>query len=199
MRGGLTKREFRPGTRRGAGHDGSRLSLRVGVSTGSGVRPALTVLTAPQVQTRLTAFLPGGVMLRWCIVVAVVASTAGCAVVADSGLIVTPLAPGSGDAGRGRALIVSREANCILCHAIPETGERFMGDLAPPLSGVGTRLTSAELRTRIVNPMRYNPDTIMPAYHRTEGLVRVAAAYRGKPVLDGQQVEDVVAYLTTLK
>ena len=138
-------------------------------------------------------------MQRWWFVVAVVASTAGCAGTTDGGPIVTPLGSMPGDAGRGRALIVSRDANCILCHAIPETGERFMGDLAPPLSGVGARLTSAELRTRIVNPMRYNPDTIMPAYHRTEGLVRVAVPYRGKPVLDGQQVEDVVAYLATLK
>ena len=140
--------------------------------------------------------LPGGiaVLLTWVMT--------GCAAPSNSqgpGLITTSLGSPAGDAVRGRALLVSRDANCILCHAIPETAERFMGDLAPSLSGVGARLNAAELRTRIVDPMRYNPDTIMPAYYRTEGLQRVAPAFQGKPVLDGQQIEDVVAYLTTLK
>jgi sulfur-oxidizing protein SoxX len=56
-----------------------------------------------------------------------------------------------------------------------------------------------QLRLRIVDPGRVNPSTIMPAYYRTEGLVRVAPAWRGKPVLSAEQIEDVVAFLTTLK
>ena len=140
--------------------------------------------------------LPGcmAVLMTW-----ILAGCAGTPTSAGPELITTPLVSAAGDAARGKRLIVAREANCILCHAIPDTGERFMGDLAPPLSGVGIRLSTAELRTRIVDPMRYNPDTIMPAYYRTEGLQRVASAFSGKPVLDGQQIEDVVAYLSILK
>lgn len=95
--------------------------------------------------------------------------------------------------------MAGREANCLLCHAVPETGIRFMGDIAPPLSGIGSRLSAGQLRLRIVDQSRLNADTVMPSYYRIEGLVRVAPAYRGKPVLTAQQIEDVVAYLQTLK
>lgn len=103
------------------------------------------------------------------------------------------------DAERGRKVLVSREANCILCHAVPETGERFFGNLAPPLSGIGKRLTAAQIRARIVDPLAFNRDTIMPAYYRVEGLHRVAENLRGKPVLSAAQIEDVIAYLQTLQ
>ena len=89
--------------------------------------------------------------------------------------------------------------NCLLCHAMPFPAERFQGDLGPPLAGVGARLAEGQLRLRMVDSTRLNPDTIMPAYHRVDGLARVAAAFRGKPVLTAQQVEDVVAYLLTLR
>ncbi len=103
------------------------------------------------------------------------------------------------DSARGRALLVSRESNCILCHAAPETGERFFGNLGPPLSGVGTRLTAAQMRLRIVDPLFFNEESIMPAYYRVDGLNRVAETYRGLPVLNAAQIEDVIAYLLTLK
>lgn len=74
-----------------------------------------------------------------------------------------------------------------------------MGDLAPELSGVGARLSAAQIRLRIVDPGKLNPDTIMPAYYKTEGLQRVAPAFRGKTILTAQQIEDVVAFLVTLK
>ena len=74
-----------------------------------------------------------------------------------------------------------------------------MGDLAPDLSGVGARLSAAQIRLRIVDSSRVNPDTVMPAYFKTEGLQRVAPAFRGKTVLTAQQIEDVVAFLVTLK
>jgi len=105
-----------------------------------------------------------------------------------------------GDATRGRELIVARDpANCVLCHAVPESTVRFSGDLGPSLATVGARLTEAQLRFRIADNQRLNPATIMPSYYRVEGLERVAAAYRGKPVLTAQQIEDVVAYLRTLR
>jgi sulfur-oxidizing protein SoxX len=113
--------------------------------------------------------------------------------------ISTPLTTNTPDAERGRKILTSRESNCILCHAAPETGERFYGNLGPPLSGVGKRLSAAQLRLRIVDPLFFNKESIMPAYFRVEGLHRVAETYRGKPVLNAEQIEDVIAYLLTLK
>lgn len=110
-----------------------------------------------------------------------------------------PLVPGVGDPLRGREVISGRDGNCLLCHAVAETGVRFMGDIAPPLSGVGGRLSEGQLRLRIVDSSRLNPDTVMPSYYKVEGLVRVAPAWRDKPVLTARQIEDVIAYLKTLK
>ena len=133
---------------------------------------------------------------------------AGCAVAASPALepyrvegdaIPASLGSAIGDPARGREVMTGRDANCLLCHAVAETGVRFMGDIAPPLSGVGARLSEGQLRLRIVDQSRLNPDTVMPSYYRVDGLVRVAPAYRGKPVLTAQQVEDFVAYLKTLK
>ena len=105
-----------------------------------------------------------------------------------------------GDPSRGRAIVASRQIGlCLLCHSGPFPEERFQGNLAPDLRGAGRRWSEGQLRLRIVDPGRLNPSTIMPAYHRTEGLVRVAPAYRGKPVLSATQIEDVVAFLTTLR
>jgi L-cysteine S-thiosulfotransferase len=109
------------------------------------------------------------------------------------------LAPSQGDPLRGRQVVTGRDGNCLLCHAVPETGARQMGDLAPPLSGVGARLSAGQLRLRIVDSMQLNRDTIMPSYYRTSGLQQVAAEWRGKPILTAQQVEDTVAYLLTLR
>ena len=134
------------------------------------------------------------------------AMLAGCAA-PDGGLryelrdgeIRAPLSAAPTDAERGRKILISRDSNCILCHAAPETGERFFGNLAPPLSGVGTRLNAAQMRARIVDPLSFNRESIMPAYYRVAGLTRVAETYRGKPVLSAEQIEDVIVYLLTLK
>jgi sulfur-oxidizing protein SoxX len=105
-----------------------------------------------------------------------------------------------GDPARGRAIVVDRQVGlCLLCHGGPFPEQRFMGDLAPDLAGVGARLSEAQIRLRIVDPGKLNPATIMPAYYRTEGLQRVAPAFRGKTILTAQQIEDVVAFLATLK
>jgi sulfur-oxidizing protein SoxX len=109
-----------------------------------------------------------------------------------------PLTAAPGNAVRGREIIAGRDGNCLLCHAIPETGERFMGNVAPPLSRVGARLTAGQIRLRIVDPTLVNRDAVMPAYYRIHGLDRVAEPFRGRPILSAQQVEDVVAYLSTL-
>jgi sulfur-oxidizing protein SoxX len=106
----------------------------------------------------------------------------------------------TGNADRGRALILGREAaNCVLCHAVPEPGVRFSGNLGPPLGGVARTFSVAQLRLRVVDSTRINPTTIMPSYYRIDGLDQVAGAYRGKPILDAEQIEDIVAYLATLR
>ena len=88
---------------------------------------------------------------------------------------------------------------CLLCHSGPFPEERFQGNLAPDLSGVGARLSEGEMRLRIVDSAKINPQSIMPAYYKSEGLARVAPAYRGKTILTAEQIEDVVAYLSSLK
>ena len=123
---------------------------------------------------------------------------AGQARGADEGA--APLTAARGDPARGRALVASRQAGlCLLCHSGPFPEERFQGSLAPDLNGIGARLSEAQIRSRIVDPGRYNAGTIMPAYYRSEGLTRVAPSFRGKTILSAEQIEDVVAFLATLK
>ncbi|MBR2819323.1 MAG: sulfur oxidation c-type cytochrome SoxX [Reyranella sp.] len=106
----------------------------------------------------------------------------------------------AGDAKRGRAIVANRSVGlCLLCHSGPIAEERFQGDLAPSLAGAGARWSEGQLRLRIVDASRLNADTIMPPYYRTTGLQRVAQAFEGKTVLTAAQIEDVVAYLVTLK
>ena len=105
-----------------------------------------------------------------------------------------------GDAARGRAIVANRAVGlCLLCHSGPIAEERFQGDLAPTLAGAGSRWSAGQLRLRIVDGARLNADTIMPPYYRTTGLQRVARNFDGKTILSAAQVEDVVAYLVTLK
>jgi sulfur-oxidizing protein SoxX len=104
------------------------------------------------------------------------------------------------DPVRGRAIVANRQVGlCLLCHTGPFPEERFQGNLGPDLAGAGRRWSEGELRLRLVDPARMNPGSIMPSYQRTEGLERVAPALRGKPLLTPQQIEDVVAYLATLR
>lgn len=105
-----------------------------------------------------------------------------------------------GDPARGRAILASRQTGlCLLCHSAPLPEEKFQGTIGPDLKGAGSRYTAGQLRLRIVNSSLLDPNTIMPAYYRLDGLDRVAPAFRGKTVLSAQQIEDVVAFLTTLR
>jgi sulfur-oxidizing protein SoxX len=113
--------------------------------------------------------------------------------------IANSLTGAPGDAALGRALVLNRASTCILCHSGPFPEEKFQGDLAPDLAGSGGRWSEGQLRLRIVDASRLNPATIMPSYYRIDGLVRVGAAWRGKPILSAQQIEDIVAYLATLR
>jgi len=105
----------------------------------------------------------------------------------------------TGDAGRGRSLVVDRTSTCILCHNGPFPEQRFQGDLAPNLSGSGSRWSEGQLRLRLVDASRLNAATIMPSYYRADGFNRVGPAWRGKPILSAEQIEDIVAYLATLR
>lgn len=108
-----------------------------------------------------------------------------------------PLGP-AGDAARGRALFATRdEARCILCHAAP--GIEGGGNVGPALSGIGSRLNPDQIRLRIADITRVNAEAVMPTFHRSEGMVRVAPQFAGKPVLSAAQVEDLVAFLSTLQ
>jgi sulfur-oxidizing protein SoxX len=105
-----------------------------------------------------------------------------------------------GDPARGRALVADRyQTMCLLCHQAPIAEAKFQGDISTNLAGVAARWSTAQLRLRIVDARRLNPDSVMPSYHRVDGLRRVAAGAKDKPILSAQQVEDVVAYLGTLK
>ena len=104
----------------------------------------------------------------------------------------------AGDPARGREVFISRDqGHCVACHSA--AGIRPAGNVGPVLDGVASRLTAEQLRQCVVDITRMRPDAAMPAFHRTEGLTRVASDYRGKPVLSREQIDDVVAWLETLK
>ena len=136
--------------------------------------------------------------MSWCEACAIAFSIfVGNAFAGDS--IPASLTGAKGDPARGREIVANRQVGlCLLCHSGPFPEERFQGDLAPDLRSTA-RLTEGQIRQRIVDSTRINPQSIMPAYYRSEGLERVAPAYRGKTILTAGQIEDVVAYLTTLK
>jgi sulfur-oxidizing protein SoxX len=119
------------------------------------------------------------------------------AIVGDA--IPEPLTNTPGDAARGRALVVERTSTCILCHSGPFPEQKFQGDLAPSLAGSGSHWSEAQLRLRLVDASRLNAATIMPSYYRLDGLTRVGPSWRGKPILSAEQIEDIVAYLASLR
>lgn len=127
----------------------------------------------------------------------ILASAHAQAVVGDS--IAESLSGMPGDPVRGRAIVASRQTGlCLLCHSGPFPEERFQGNLAPELSMSVKRLSAAQLRARIVDSSRFNPDTIMPTYYKAVNLKRVGPKWIGQPILNEQEIEDVVAFLGTL-
>lgn len=121
-------------------------------------------------------------------------------VVVEGDAISVSLTGAEGDAARGREIVANRLVGlCLLCHSGPFPETPLQGTLAPDLKGAGTRWSIGQLRLRMVDSNRIVPDTIMPAYYRVDHLARVAPSFRGKPVLTAAQIEDVVAFLATLK
>lgn len=110
-----------------------------------------------------------------------------------------PLGGLKGDPARGYAVVLDRRrGNCLICHDFPIEGQPFQGEIGPPMAGVASRLSEGQIRLRLIDQSRINPETIMPPYYRVEGLRNVAAEYAGRPALDAQEIEDVVAYLMSL-
>lgn len=117
--------------------------------------------------------------------------------IADGG-IAKPLTDQPGDPARGRAIANDRQrGGCLNCHAVPNA--RSPGDLGPDLAGVAARHSVAVMRLRVVDPRKLDPESRMPAFYSLDGLTRVAKAYAGKPLLQPQEIEDVLAFLQTLK
>ncbi len=146
--------------------------------------------------------------MRWLLAVLVIGFQAadapaqsapgGYLVIGDS--IPEPLTAERGDAARGRAIAASRQRGlCLLCHSGPFPEERFQGNLGPDMRGAGSRWSEGQLRLRIADGKRLNPASIMPAYYNSTGLQRVGAPWKEKPVLSAAEIEDVLAFLLTLR
>jgi sulfur-oxidizing protein SoxX len=110
-----------------------------------------------------------------------------------------------GDATQGAVLMGQRQRSlCLLCHSGPFPDPHLHGTIGPDLTGVGSRLSAGQIRLRIVDMKRLNPRSIMPSYYsplarESQQTSRVAAEWRGKPILTADEIEDLVAYLETLK
>lgn len=132
-------------------------------------------------------------------IIAALVMGASAAVLAQDEFGSKPFTGDIADASRGKVIVESRQQGlCVLCHQLPGGDERFQGNLAPTLAGVGQRLTQAQLRARMIDSRSINPESIMPAYFRSYGYERLAPALQGKTLLTAQQIEDVVAYLKGL-
>lgn len=117
-----------------------------------------------------------------------------------NGGIPQPLTAIPGDAVKGQALVRDMtRVSCLICHRLPLPDEPDQGNIGPPLDGIGLRLPAPVLRLRLVDARKINPATVMPPYHALDGLTRVGAAYQGKTIYSAQEVEDVLAWLLTLR
>ncbi|MDP6691919.1 MAG: sulfur oxidation c-type cytochrome SoxX [Alphaproteobacteria bacterium] len=120
--------------------------------------------------------------------------------ITDGESIAQSLTGQPGDPVKGRAVAIHRKkGNCLACHAMPAPEQQFHGNIGPDLAGVADRYSAGEIRLRLVDATIINEDTIMPAFYRNAGLHRVLKKFKGKTVLSAQEIEDVLAYLLTLK
>jgi L-cysteine S-thiosulfotransferase len=125
-----------------------------------------------------------------------------CLVVAaaDGDAIDTPLTGQPGDPLQGRQIVGNRQLSaCLLCHTGPFPEPHLQGTIGPSLEGVGARLSAGQIRLRLIDARKLNPDTVMPPYYVVDGLNRTGRQWQGRPVLSAQQIEDVVAFLATLR
>ena len=150
--------------------------------------------------TRMIASLAGPILALGFGMAAAGAAELVAYQVVDETEIAKSLTGAAGDPKRGREVAIDRKlGNCLACHSLPIPEQQFHGATGPDLAGIGSRLTPGEIRLRVVNPKVVNPETMMPAFYRVAGLNRVMKDFADKPILTAEQVEDVIAYLMTLK
>lgn len=115
--------------------------------------------------------------------------------------IARPLTSTPADPLRGQAISEDPvKGNCLACHKIPGLSiSEPAASLGPSLDGIGARRTDAELRQILVNPAPFFPRTVMPAYFKISGLARVANGLGGRTILTPEEIEDVIAFLKTLR
>ena len=119
---------------------------------------------------------------------------------ADGDAMDAALTAQPGYPARGRQIVENRQVSaCLLCHSGPFPEPHLQGTVGPSLDGVGTRLSAGQIRLRLVDARKLNPDTVMPPYYVVEGLNRTGRQWQGRPALNAQQIEDVVAFLVTLR
>jgi sulfur-oxidizing protein SoxX len=126
----------------------------------------------------------------------------------EDGSVSQSLSGAPGDAASGREVVGDKSlGNCVACHQVSDLADvPFQGEIGPPLDGAGERWSEEELRGIVANAKIMFPDSMMPSFYKTEGFIRPGNAYTGEapddtfgPLLTAQQIEDVVAYLVTLK
>lgn len=117
------------------------------------------------------------------------------------GMVEMSLTGQAGDAVEGRKVFANRKlGNCLACHMNSDLSEQsFHGEVGPPMDGVADRWSEAELRAIVTNSKMVFEGTIMPSFYVDSGYERPLEKFAGKSILTAQQVEDVVAYLLTLK
>lgn len=139
---------------------------------------------------------------------AVAESVAPGDVVYDYGAVAESLTGVPGDAEKGRKIASTKSmGNCITCHQVSALSKvQWHGEIGPSLDGVGSRWSEDELRGIVANAKKMFPGSMMPSFYKVDGFIRPGEGYTGKaakppiePVLTAQQIEDVVAFLMTLK
>lgn len=129
-------------------------------------------------------------------------------VVYEEGAAATSLTGVPGNAEEGAKVMSTRSlGNCVACHTVSAMPKvQFQGNVGPTLDGAATRWNEAQLRGLVANAKMTFEGTRMPAFYKVDGYIRPGAGYTAKPaaeplppVLTAQQIEDVVAYLLTLK
>ncbi len=120
----------------------------------------------------------------------------------SDGEITKPLTEKAGDPGEGKNWFSSRKlGNCLACHANEKMSDLpFHGEIGPAMDGVAERYTATQLRAILVNAKAvFGDETVMPGFYRVDPGQRTAKKFQGKTILSGQQIEDIIAYLLTLK
>lgn len=126
----------------------------------------------------------------------------------EDGAVAASLSGVAGDAASGAVIAGTKSlGNCVACHQLTALADvPFHGEIGPSLDGAGDRWTEAELRGLMTNAKMTFEGTMMPAFYKVDGFVRPGAAYTGKaptealtPILTAQEIEDVIAFIATLK